>query len=238
MSTRRRGFARGDRLGELLREILADELARIDDDRLTFVTITGVEVDRDLAFADVYFSTVDLDAEVEAAAAETLARHRRRLQSAVGRQAHVRRVPALRFHPDEGMRAGAGWRRSCAACATRPARRPNPRRRAPAATLRGGERPGSAPRRLRGDRQGAGMHLPRRGGAGPAPARHPQGGSCRHAGPRRHGCADPRRGTGHAPAPLRHRARQDVPGHGRLRRLPPTRVTPPAPWSTPGTCRT
>lgn len=107
MTTRRRGFARGDRLGELLREILADELARIDDDRLTFVTITGVEVDRDLAFADVYFSTVDLDAEVEAAAAETLARHRRRLQSAVGRQAHVRRVPALRFHPDEGMRAGA-----------------------------------------------------------------------------------------------------------------------------------
>ena len=107
MTTRRRGFARGDRLGELLREILADELARIDDDRLTFVTITGVEVDRDLAFADVYFSTVDLDVEVEAAAAETLARHRRRLQSAVGRQAHVRRVPALRFHPDEGMRAGA-----------------------------------------------------------------------------------------------------------------------------------
>ena len=107
MTTRRRGFARGDRLGELLREILADELARIDDDRLTFVTITGVEVDRDLAFADVYFSSVDLDAEVEAAAAETLARHRRRLQSAVGRQAHVRRVPALRFHPDEGMRAGA-----------------------------------------------------------------------------------------------------------------------------------
>lgn len=107
MTTRRRGFARGDRLGELLREILADELARIDDDRLTFVTITGVEVDRDLAFADVYFSTVDLDHDVEAAAAEILARHRRRLQSAVGRQAHVRRVPALRFHPDEGMRAGA-----------------------------------------------------------------------------------------------------------------------------------
>lgn len=107
MATRRRGFARGDRLGELLREILADELARIDDDRLALVTVTGVEVDRDLAFADVYFSTVDLDAEVEAAAAETLARHRRRLQSAVGRQAHVRRVPSLRFHPDEGMRAGA-----------------------------------------------------------------------------------------------------------------------------------
>ena len=107
MAGRRRGFERGDRLGELLREILADELTRIDDDRLALVTITGVEVDRDLAFADVYFSTVDLDHEAEAAAAEILQRHRRRLQSAVGRQAHVRRVPTLRFHSDEGMHAGA-----------------------------------------------------------------------------------------------------------------------------------
>lgn len=107
MAGRRRGFARGDRLGELLREILADELTRIDDDRLALVTITGVEVDRDLAFADVYFSTVDLDHEAEAAAAGILQRHRRRLQSAVGRQAHVRRVPTLRFHSDEGMHAGA-----------------------------------------------------------------------------------------------------------------------------------
>ncbi len=107
MAARRRGFERGDRLGELLREILADELRRIDDDRLAFVTITGVEVDRDLAFADVYFSTVDLDHDREAAAVEILGRYRRRLQSEVSRQAHVRRVPSLRFHPDEGMHAGA-----------------------------------------------------------------------------------------------------------------------------------
>jgi len=107
MAGRRRGFERGDRLGELLREILAEELTRIDDNRLALVTITGVEVDRDLAFADVYFSTVDLDHDEEAAAAEVLGRHRRRLQSAVGRQAHVRRVPTLRFHSDEGMHAGA-----------------------------------------------------------------------------------------------------------------------------------
>lgn len=107
MAGPRRGFSRGDRLGELLRQILADELTRIDDGRLALVTITGVEVDRDLAYADVYFSTVDLDGDTEAAAGEILQRHRRRFQSAVGRQAHVRRVPSLRFHPDEGMHAGA-----------------------------------------------------------------------------------------------------------------------------------
>lgn len=107
MAARRRGYERGDRLGELLREILADELTRIDDERLALVTLTGVEVDRDLAVADVYFSTIDLDHDVEAAATGVLERHRGRLQTAVGRQAHVRRVPNLRFHPDEGMHAGA-----------------------------------------------------------------------------------------------------------------------------------
>lgn len=107
MAGRRREYDRGDRLGELLREILADELTRIDDDRLGLVTITGVEVDRDLAVADVYFSTVDLDPDVEAAATAVLERYRRRLQAAVGREARVRRVPNLRFHPDEGMQAGA-----------------------------------------------------------------------------------------------------------------------------------
>lgn len=107
MAARRRGYERGDRLGELLREILADELTRIDDERLALVTLTGVEVDRDLAVADVYFSTIDLDHDVEAAATGVLERYRRRLQTAVGRQAHLRRVPNLRFHPDEGMHAGA-----------------------------------------------------------------------------------------------------------------------------------
>ena len=36
------------RLGELLREIVAEELERIDDQRLELVSITSVEVDADL----------------------------------------------------------------------------------------------------------------------------------------------------------------------------------------------
>ena len=107
MARARRGFERSDRLGELLREILADELTRINDGRLAFVTITGVDVDRDLTVASVYFTTMDLDPDAETAVAEVLGRYRRRLGAAVGNQAHVRRVPTLRFHPDSGMHAGA-----------------------------------------------------------------------------------------------------------------------------------
>ena len=43
-----RNFERTDRVGELVREIVAGELERIDDDRLFPVAITGVEVDREL----------------------------------------------------------------------------------------------------------------------------------------------------------------------------------------------
>ena len=140
MAARRRGYERGDRLGELLREILADELARIDDERLALVTITGVEVDRDLAVADVYFSTVDLDHDVEAEATGILERYRRRLQGAC--------TPA------------PGWRRSCGRCATPPAVPTSRRRGQPSRTQRRSDRfePGS--RGLRRDRQGAGLHLP------------------------------------------------------------------------------
>ena len=49
-----RGYDRTDRLNELLVRILADEVERIDDDRLGFLTVAGVETDRDLSMARVY----------------------------------------------------------------------------------------------------------------------------------------------------------------------------------------
>ena len=48
-----RGYDRADRLNELLTRILADEVERIDDDRLGFLTVAGVETDRDLSMARV-----------------------------------------------------------------------------------------------------------------------------------------------------------------------------------------
>ena len=43
-----RGYPRSARLGESLREVIADELVRIDDERLAFVTVTRVEVDSEM----------------------------------------------------------------------------------------------------------------------------------------------------------------------------------------------
>lgn len=93
-----RGYARMARVNELCREILADELERIDDERIELVTVTHVAVDPDLRHATVSFSRLDRDlAEAEGA----LAALRPRLQGAIARQARLKRTPELRFVVDD-----------------------------------------------------------------------------------------------------------------------------------------
>ena len=94
------GYDRSARLGELLREIISDELRTIDDDRLDLVAVTAVDVTRDLAEAVVYYTPATHDV------ARALAARRGRLRKAIGDQARVRRVPALAFRPDAGVQAG------------------------------------------------------------------------------------------------------------------------------------
>src|SRR3954453_5009163 len=76
-------YPRTARVNELCREILADELERLDDDRPQLVTITHVEVDPDLRHARVEFSSLG---EGEDEAAEALSEQRVRLQAAIARQ--------------------------------------------------------------------------------------------------------------------------------------------------------
>jgi ribosome-binding factor A len=90
-------FSRMSRVNELCREILADELERIEDERLELVTIINVDVDPDLRRARVDFSSLG---EAEDEAAEALEEHRSRLQSAIARQARLRNTPELRFAVD------------------------------------------------------------------------------------------------------------------------------------------
>lgn len=96
-------YPRTARVGELLREIVAEELSRLDDSRLDMVAVTKVTVDRELEKAVVYFDTLagpEDDDEVVSALDE----HRVRIQAAVGRQARLRRTPHLVFRPDEVTR--------------------------------------------------------------------------------------------------------------------------------------
>jgi ribosome-binding factor A len=91
-------------VGETLREIIAEELVRIDDEHLEFVTVTGIDVDDELNRAHVYFDSLhgeDRDAEI----VEALGRHRIRLQAAIASQIRAKKTPILDFRPDVALRS-------------------------------------------------------------------------------------------------------------------------------------
>ncbi|MFM8522631.1 MAG: 30S ribosome-binding factor RbfA [Acidimicrobiaceae bacterium] len=100
----RRRVARTARLSETLREVSADELAKIDDDRLGFVTITSVDVDSEMNRGIVFYDSMQ-GAEGDEQILEALNDHRKRLQSVIADQVRARRTPVLQFRPDDAIRA-------------------------------------------------------------------------------------------------------------------------------------
>lgn len=102
-----KGWSRRDRVNESLREVIAEELAVIDDDRLQLVTVTGVRVDPDLRRALVWFSSLSaLSPGDPTEVAGVLAEYRVRLQAAVARQLRLKRTPELTFQPDPAIAVG------------------------------------------------------------------------------------------------------------------------------------
>mgnify|MGYP002628448426 CR=1 FL=1 len=100
----RRRFARTARLSETLREVIADELNKIDDDRLGFVTVTSVDVDSEMNRGIVYFDSIQ-GADGDEQILEALNEYRKRLQSVIADQVRARRTPILQFRPDDAIRA-------------------------------------------------------------------------------------------------------------------------------------
>jgi len=92
------------RLGETLREVVAEELVRIDDERLSFVAVTRVEVDSEMNRAIVYFDSLAGE-EGDAPILEAFAEHRIRLQGSIGRQVRAKKTPIISFRPDDVIRS-------------------------------------------------------------------------------------------------------------------------------------
>jgi ribosome-binding factor A len=99
-------YPRSARVGATLQEIIADELVRIDDERLTFVTVTGIDVDPELNRAIVFFDSLAGE-EGDADILEAFANHRVRLQSSIARQIRTKKTPILDFRPDMVIRSAA-----------------------------------------------------------------------------------------------------------------------------------
>jgi len=97
-------YPRSARVGQTLREIIADELVRIGDERLEFVTVTQIDVDDELNRAHVMFDSLAGE-EGDAAIIEALDEHRVRLQASIARQIRAKKTPVLDFRPDDVIRS-------------------------------------------------------------------------------------------------------------------------------------
>jgi len=97
------GGKRLARFNEQLRREISELLQRqVRDPRIGHVTVTGVDVARDLGSARVFVRRQGT-AEERAATLEGLAAAAPFLRTALGRVLHVRRVPELRFQPDRSL---------------------------------------------------------------------------------------------------------------------------------------
>jgi ribosome-binding factor A len=99
-------YPRTARLNELLHQIIAEEIEKIDDERLDLVTVMTVEVEPDLRHATVFVDT-PTGAERDAEMLEALDEHRIALQAAIARQARIKRTPLLAFRADVVERQAA-----------------------------------------------------------------------------------------------------------------------------------
>ncbi len=101
-----RDFPRTRRVGEQMQRELAVLIRdRIKDPRLGMVTVSDVEVSRDLAHARVYFTVLG-DEEARRQSQEVLDRAAGFLRGELGRIMKLRTVPELRFIYDESIERG------------------------------------------------------------------------------------------------------------------------------------
>jgi ribosome-binding factor A len=96
---------RTERVGEEFREILAEEIQRLKDPRIGFVTVTGVKVTADLKHARVFFTAFG-DEKARAGSVAALRSATPHLRHELGRQVRLKAVPELVFEEDASIETG------------------------------------------------------------------------------------------------------------------------------------
>ncbi|MEN7342555.1 MAG: 30S ribosome-binding factor RbfA [Pseudomonadota bacterium] len=101
-----RDFTRSSRLGGQIHRVL-NELLRFEtkDPRLDGVTVSGVDLSRDLSVARVFVATLTPDAD-PAPVMAALEKAAGFLRGRLGREIKVRHVPELRFAHDDSVARG------------------------------------------------------------------------------------------------------------------------------------
>ncbi len=93
---------RPSRVSEEFREILAEEIPKLKDPRVGFVTVIGVRVTPDLRRARVLYTSLG-DEKARRATRAALGSARGHLRNVVGRQVRMKVLPELEFEEDETL---------------------------------------------------------------------------------------------------------------------------------------
>lgn len=93
------------RVDEAMRKVLSEGIAELKDPRIGFVTVTAVQVTRDLEHATVWVSVLGKE-KVREHALVALAGAAGVLQARINRELHLRRTPHLRFTYDAAVERG------------------------------------------------------------------------------------------------------------------------------------
>ncbi|MGD8758827.1 MAG: 30S ribosome-binding factor RbfA [Anaerolineales bacterium] len=101
------GETRARRLGKRMREELAELIDReVADPRLDTITVTDVEVDRELAYATVFVTALDADERMDEIL-QALEGARGFLRSQLAARIPLRSFPQLRFRHDSSPQHGS-----------------------------------------------------------------------------------------------------------------------------------
>lgn len=102
-----REFSRSRRVGEQIQRELAELVQReLKDPRLGMVTISAVDVTRDLSVAKVYFTVLDSEHDVQQTQ-QGLSHAAGFLRRELGHRMKLRVVPELRFYFDSSIENGS-----------------------------------------------------------------------------------------------------------------------------------
>jgi len=101
-------YSRTQRVADYLQRELAELIQHeVRDPRIGMVSITGVDVSRDLGHARVYFTSMEANSSEEARdSTEALNRAAGFLRSELSRDSRMRSVPQLRFYFDSSVGRG------------------------------------------------------------------------------------------------------------------------------------
>ena len=100
-----REFNRSERVAGEMRRALAKLIqAEIDDPKVGFVSVSDVEVTRDLAHAKVFITVFEEDKAAESIKA--LNHAGKFLRGRLGQEMRIRAVPELHFHHDASVETG------------------------------------------------------------------------------------------------------------------------------------